>query len=89
MASNLVRFELLKTDYLDLYNLHHVTDVLPILGLTAAAAFLAEYQTAFMLFGLATTLAGIGWMLVVLLRERRKVIAHAAMCGMAASHEAF
>lgn len=54
---------------------HHVTDVLPILGLTAAAAFLAEYRTIFMLVGLSTTLLGIVVMLVILLRERRKAFA--------------
>ena len=53
---------------------HHVTDVLPILGLTAAATFLAEYQTAFMLIGLGTTLVGIVIMLVILFRERRKAL---------------
>jgi len=53
---------------------HHVTDILPILGLTAAATFLAEYQTAFMLVGLGTTLIGIVVMLVNLFRERRKVL---------------
>ena len=53
---------------------HHVTDVLPILGLTAAAAFLAQYRTAFMLAGLGTTLLGIGVMLVILLKERRKIL---------------
>ena len=53
---------------------HHVTDVLPILGLTAAAAFLAEYRIAFMLVGLSTTLLGIGVMLVILFRERRKAM---------------
>ena len=52
---------------------HHVSDVLPILGLTAAATFLAEYRTAFMLIGLSTTLVGIGVMLVILFKERRKV----------------
>jgi hypothetical protein len=51
---------------------HHVTDVLPILGLTAAAAFLSEYRTVFMLVGLSTTLLGIVVMLGILLRERRK-----------------
>lgn len=51
---------------------HHVTDVLPILGLTAAAAFLSEYRTVFMLVGLSTTLLGIVVMLDILLRERRK-----------------
>lgn len=53
---------------------HHVTDVLPILGLTAAAAFLAEYRIAFMVVGLGMTLVGILLMLVILFRERRKAI---------------
>lgn len=53
---------------------HHVSDVLPILGLTVAATFLAQYRTAFMLIGLGTTLAGIGMMLAILLRERRKAL---------------
>jgi len=49
---------------------HHVTDVLPVLGLTAASAFLAEYRTAFMLVGLGTTLAEIVVMLVILFEQR-------------------
>jgi len=53
---------------------HHVTDVLPILGLTAAATFLTNYQTAFMLVGLGTTLVGITVMLFILIRERRKAL---------------
>ncbi|HXV99271.1 MAG TPA: hypothetical protein VEC93_12690 [Anaerolineae bacterium] len=53
---------------------HHVTDVLPILGLTAATAFLAEYRTAFMLAGLGTMLLGIIFMVIILLRERRKAL---------------
>lgn len=54
---------------------HHVTDVLPILGLTAATSFLAEYQQAFMLFGLLTTLGGSAYMLRLLLKERKKFMA--------------
>jgi len=53
---------------------HHVTDVLPILGLTAATAFLAEYRLAFMVIGLGMTLFGIGFMLAILVRERRKAL---------------
>lgn len=53
---------------------HHVTDVLPILGLTAAATFLAQYRTTFMLVGLGTTLIGIVLMLTILLKERRKTL---------------
>ena len=52
--------------------IHHVTDVLPILGLSAAASFLTRYQRPFMLVGLAMNLVGIGVMLFVLYRERQK-----------------
>ncbi|HEY5731603.1 MAG TPA: hypothetical protein VIS72_16260 [Anaerolineales bacterium] len=52
--------------------LHHVTDVLPILGLSAAASFLTRYQRPFMLVSLAMNLIGIGIMLFVLYRERQK-----------------
>ncbi len=55
---------------------HHVTDVLPLLGLTAAAAFLGQYRLAFMWVGLGTTIFGIAVMLHILYRERRKVLAH-------------
>lgn len=51
---------------------HHVTDVLPILGLTAAATFLAEYRTLFMFVGLGMTVVGIVVMVFVLLRARRE-----------------
>ena len=57
---------------------HHVTDVLPILGLTAAATFLADYRLAFMLVGLGTTLLGIVYMLTILIKERRKALHFAA-----------
>jgi hypothetical protein len=53
--------------------LHHVTDVLPILGLSAAATFLTRYQRPFMLVGLALNLIGIVAMLIVLYRERQKL----------------
>ncbi|HWQ84537.1 MAG TPA: hypothetical protein VN363_08230 [Anaerolineales bacterium] len=53
---------------------HHVADVLPILGLTAAATFLAQYRIAFMLVGLGTTLLGIMIMTLILIKERRKAI---------------
>lgn len=52
--------------------IHHVTDVLPVLGLSAAASFLTRYQRPFMLLGLGMNLLGIIVMLVVLYRERQK-----------------
>ena len=54
--------------------LHHVTDVLPVLGLSAAATFLTRYQRPFMLLGLGMNTMGILIMLVVLYREYRKLV---------------
>ena len=59
---------------------HHVTDVLPLLGLSAAAAFLAEYRIPFMLAGLVTNLIGIGVISFLILRQRR----HLAECDLKA-----
>ncbi|HEY5670535.1 MAG TPA: hypothetical protein VIS10_11095 [Anaerolineales bacterium] len=61
---------------------HHVTDVLPILGLTAAATFLAQYRTMFMLVGLGTTLVGVAVMLFILYTERRKVLKMSAKAAL-------
>jgi len=53
---------------------HHAADVLPILGLTAAATFLAQYRTAFMVVGLVSNLIGIAVILRTLLRARNHVV---------------
>lgn len=50
---------------------HHVTDVLPLLGLSVTATFLAEYRIPFMLVGLAMNLIGIGVMGFLIIRQRR------------------
>ena len=42
---------------------HHVTDVLPFLGLSAASVFLVEYQTPFIVLGVFSNLFGIAMML--------------------------
>ena len=54
---------------------HHLADVLPLLGLSAAASFLAVYKIPFMFMGLGMNLIGI----VVILRTIRKVQRHLAM----------
>src|SRR3990170_3385663 len=53
---------------------HHVGDVLPILGLSAAAAFLAQWKVPFLAVGLFTNLIGIA----IMLRALRLVQRHAA-----------
>lgn len=45
---------------------HHLSDVLPILGLSAAAAFLAEYQVLFILIGVLSNFVGVVFMLRVI-----------------------
>ncbi len=47
---------------------HHMADLLPLLGLSAAASFLAAYKIPFMLIGLAMNMIGI----VVIVRAIRK-----------------
>jgi hypothetical protein len=48
--------------------LHHFTDVLPILGFSAAALFLSQYQDAFLLLGVLSNLTGITIMLSLMQR---------------------
>jgi hypothetical protein len=45
-----------------------------LVGLTAAATFLAEYRLLFMFIGLGTTLVGIMVMIAILFRERRRAL---------------
>ena len=55
---------------------HHVADMLPLVGLTAAATFLANWKIPFMVVGLLTNLIGIAVMLREVFRARRHAIAH-------------
>lgn len=64
---------------------HHVTDVLPLLGLSAAATFLAGYRIPFMLVGLATNLIGIGVMAYLIVRQRRCLVRCAQQAEPAAA----
>jgi P-type Cu+ transporter len=53
--------------------IHHVTNVLPILGISAAAGFLARNQRSFMQAGLGLNALGILFMLLVLFRARQRL----------------
>lgn len=50
---------------------HRVADVLPFLGLTSAAMFLAEWKIPFLIVGLLSNLFGIGMMVREILKARR------------------
>jgi hypothetical protein len=45
---------------------HHVTDVIPVLGVSAAAVFLAQFQTLFIVIGVLSNLIGINLMLKII-----------------------
>jgi len=45
---------------------HHILDLLPILGLSASAIFLSEYQEYFFLFGILSNIAGIALMVYII-----------------------
>lgn len=45
---------------------HHITDVLPIIGLSVAAVFLVKYQLPFILLGIFSNLVGITMMLDII-----------------------
>jgi Cu+-exporting ATPase len=49
---------------------HRVADLLPFLGLSAAAGFLAAYKVPFMVFGLGVSLTGIAVILRRIVRYR-------------------
>jgi hypothetical protein len=49
--------------------LHHVTDVLPLIGLSAAALFLAQYQVFFLVLGVLSNIIGIFMMLNIMQRN--------------------
>ncbi|MDQ7850282.1 MAG: hypothetical protein QN152_09020 [Armatimonadota bacterium] len=51
--------------------LHHVADVLPVVGLTGAAVFLSDYKVPLIMVGLATNGIGIGLMGRVIRHHRR------------------
>jgi len=53
---------------------HHVADVLPLVGLTAAATFLANWKTPFMVVGLLTNLLGIVVMLRAIRAEQQRAV---------------
>ena len=52
--------------------LHHATNVLPVLGISAATAFLARYQRQFMQLSFFMNLLGIMLMLYVVQRTRQR-----------------
>ena len=51
---------------------HHVTDLLPIVGIGLAATFLTAWKTPLMGLGLTANLVGIGVMLGLIWRDRRR-----------------
>jgi hypothetical protein len=48
---------------------HHLTDVVPLLGISAATLFVSKYQTLFLLLGVLSNIGGIMFMLSMMQRQ--------------------
>ena len=59
---------------------HHVSDVLPILGLSGATIFLNDYRFAFMAAGLAVNAIGVGVMVRLVMAQTRRSTTEARPC---------
>lgn len=57
--------------------LHHVSDILPVVGLSGAAVFLSNYKIPLILVGVVTNAIGIAFMARTIIHHRR-VVAQAA-----------
>jgi len=55
---------------------HHLTDLIPLLGLSAAAIFLAKYQTYFLAFAIISNLAGIYFVFKMMKKHRLIMATH-------------
>lgn len=59
---------------------HHLTDALPILGLSGAAIFLNDYRIPLMVVGLAVNTVGVAFMLRLAILHSRRLRKEAAPC---------
>jgi len=59
---------------------HHVTDALPVLGLSGAAIFLNDYRIPVMLTGILVNMGGVAFMLRLVLVNRREARAEEKAC---------
>jgi hypothetical protein len=58
---------------------HHIADLLPLLGLSAAATFLSAYKIPFMLIGLAMNVIGVVVIVRAIRKEQRYIDHHQSM----------
>lgn len=56
---------------------HHVTDILPIIGLSGAAIFLDAYKTPLLWLGMAMNVVGIAYLLYRIEQARATLTSHA------------
>jgi len=66
---------------------HHLTDIIPILGLSAATLFLSKYQTLFLTIGIISNIIGLNLMLKIiqehhLYNQNQKVISKIMQINM-------
>lgn len=63
---------------------HHLVDVLPLMGLAGLAGLLAVYQNLFLLAGVISVFAGLGWTLRTMRKHALFPEEHSSLLGLAA-----
>jgi hypothetical protein len=53
---------------------HHLVDILPVIGLTGLSLFLSEFQKEFLIFGVVVNLLGIVYMLWILFGKKNPML---------------
>ena len=59
--------------------MHHLTDILPFLGISAASLFFIKYQSFFLAIGVASNLVGITFMLRLIQKQKLFEAGHGAL----------
>jgi len=67
--------------------LHHVSDIVPIVGLSGAAVFLSNYKVPLILVGVVTNAVGIAYMARAIVHHRRLVAQAACHPPVSPEHE--
>jgi hypothetical protein len=62
---------------------HHLTDALPVLGLSGAAIFVNDYRIPIMAAGILVNLGGVAFMLRLVILNARRLSAEEKMCPTA------
>lgn len=66
--------------------MHHLSDIIPLLGLSVVSLFFDKYQTVFLIVGIISNVIGINHLLIIIqknrLYEKNKALSRILVCNM-------